>query len=1350
MLPAVILDEMIGRSPAIAALRDQVARLIERPAASGRLPPVLLLGETGTGKGLVARALHAASPRRGGPFVDVNCAAIPENLLEAEMFGVERGAFTGADRTRPGLFQAAHRGTLFLDEIGLVPEALQSKLLKAIEERVVRRLGRSAGEPVDVWIIAATSEDLEEAIRARRFRQDLYHRLAVMTLRVPPLHRRGADVMLLAQHFLARACADYGLPAKSFAEDVSRALRAQRWPGNVRELANVVERAALISEGDILSAAALGLDRRADATDSESPAGRDGEAPPDGLESTERDRVLDALEQTRWNLSRAAERLRIPRNTLRYRLERLGLRTPPPSRRQGSHPAPPSDAVGSDVTNRSWSPIGGGEHRQLTWLRADVVGPPPGASEFDASRALEMAADKVHAFGGEIELVHRMRVIAVFGLTPIEDATRRAALTALAIQKAAERAGRDETSPWSLKVGLHVHDGAVKTAGRAVTVEVVSKQAAEAALDALLDAAPPQSVLIDGTARAFLERRFDLTPGPVTPGAGGTVYRLSGPERAGFGLGGRTSAFVGRQQELALLESRLASVVSGRGHVVAIVGEAGIGKSRLLFELRQRLGAAQVTPLEGRCYSYAGAIPYFPVLDILRQMCGIAEADTSEATESKILLTLERLGVAAQEASPYLLQLFGPHRDLELRGVNPALLKARTFDAIWHMILGASRHRPCVVVLEDLHWIDRTSDELLALLMDGVPAAAILLVATYRPGYQPAWLARSYVSQVALAPLSREDSRAVLGSALGSAPVAPEVADAIVAKAEGNPFFLEELARSVGERAEAGATGVPDTIQSVLMARIDRLADDDRRLLQGAAVIGRDVPLVVLQATAGESEMVLRRRLTQLQAAEFIYQTRPAPSLEYTFKHALTHEVAYGSVAPGERRALHARVGQALLSLSPDTAERRPEMVARHLTAAELPDAAIPYWLRAGRNAIRRSAPVEAVSHLGTALDLLTRMPEGRLRDRQELELQLALGPALIMTKGYAAAEVEHLYARARALAQGLAEIPQLISASVGALGFHLVRGDQRAALESAEQLLAIALQAGSAALLVEAHFALGVSLHYRGRFDDARVHLEQSIGLYDQHRDVGHAVDYGQDPWIASLCYLAYGRALQGHEGDALRHVEAALRGADQRGHAFTRACALHFAGMIHELWGDVGAAREYAEREVAVAREHRFPLWLAGGTQLRGRLVALEGRLEEGLALMREGLAIWTATGAGLALPYYLSHLADAHLSAGNVAQGLAAVAEGLAVVERHDERNYAAELHRLQGALLASDPARSHEAEAAFERAVSLARQQRSRVLARRAAASFAAHLRGRGRAAEADRLLAELDGPSSPVS
>src|SRR5438067_8418793 len=253
------LSDLLGDSPGIRAVREKIARLLDRPAESRRLPPILIQGETGTGKGLLARMIHRAGPRPDGPFVDVNCAAIPDTLLEAEMFGFERGAFTDARRSKPGLFQVAHRGTIFLDEVGLLPEALQAKLLKVLEERSVRRLGATRDEPIDVWILTATNEDLRAAIRERRFREDLYDRLAVLTVTLPPLRERGDDVVALAEHFLARVCADYGVARLRLARGAVPALRAYAWPGNVRELSNVIERAVLQSSSDELTSEALGI-----------------------------------------------------------------------------------------------------------------------------------------------------------------------------------------------------------------------------------------------------------------------------------------------------------------------------------------------------------------------------------------------------------------------------------------------------------------------------------------------------------------------------------------------------------------------------------------------------------------------------------------------------------------------------------------------------------------------------------------------------------------------------------------------------------------------------------------------------------------------------------------------------------------------------------------------------------------------------------------------------------------------------------------------------------------------------------------------------------------------------------
>src|SRR3990170_2846936 len=316
------LAELIGQSPAIVALRERVGRLLQVQTDARRLPPILLQGETGTGKGLVARAIHRAGPRRDGPFVDVNCAAIPETLLEAEMFGFERGAFTDARHAKAGLFQAAHRGTIFLDEVGLLPEALQAKLLKVIEEQSVRRLGSTRNEAVDVWTLTATSEDLAVAARARRFREDLYHRLAVLTVWLPSLRERGEDILILAQHFLTRACADYQLPPKELDAGARAALLAYPWPGNVWELSNVMERVALLSEAPVVTTDMLGLPGPSAAGPRETGRGEERVS----LEDAVRDHLLEVLGQTHWNISRAAALLGISRNTLRSRIEKHGLR----------------------------------------------------------------------------------------------------------------------------------------------------------------------------------------------------------------------------------------------------------------------------------------------------------------------------------------------------------------------------------------------------------------------------------------------------------------------------------------------------------------------------------------------------------------------------------------------------------------------------------------------------------------------------------------------------------------------------------------------------------------------------------------------------------------------------------------------------------------------------------------------------------------------------------------------------------------------------------------------------------------------------------------------------------------
>src|SRR5262245_43748894 len=336
------LAALVGRCAAIDALREQVRRLAR--ISEGRLPSILLLGATGTGKGLVAGLLHGAGPRRAGPFIDVNCAAIPETLLESELFGFERGAFTDARAAKRGLLEAAHHGTLFLDEIGALPDVLQAKLLTAIESRQIRRLGSTRNESVDVWIIAATSEDLTTAMRTGRFRRELYHRLSTVVLQLPPLRTRGEDILILADHFIARAATEHGIAPKRLAEDARDALLAHAWPGNVRELGNVLERVMLLEDGPVITAAMLVLP--SPPSDALGEPTRPFPLSPEALRADERQQLAAALTAARGNISRAAARLGIPRNTLRYRLVKYELA----KHELSPHEAAPGDGAGDQAT----------------------------------------------------------------------------------------------------------------------------------------------------------------------------------------------------------------------------------------------------------------------------------------------------------------------------------------------------------------------------------------------------------------------------------------------------------------------------------------------------------------------------------------------------------------------------------------------------------------------------------------------------------------------------------------------------------------------------------------------------------------------------------------------------------------------------------------------------------------------------------------------------------------------------------------------------------------------------------------------------------------------------------------
>ncbi len=1244
------LAELLGQSPGIIGVQETVSRLLQRHSEGRRLPPILIQGATGTGKGLLARAIHRAGPRRDGPFVDLNCAAIPETLLEAELFGFERGAFTDARQAKPGLFQHAHGGTIFLDEIGLLPEVVQGKLLKVIEERTVRRLGGTRMESVDVWVMAATSTDLAVAARDRKFREDLYHRLAVLTLQLPALRERGDDIILLAEHFLARSCADYSFPAKSLDAQARAALLAHDWPGNVRELANVMERVALLSEETLVTAAVLELP-----TARAPGPGRERIPLKQELGSVEREHLLDALRETSWNLSRAAARLGIPRNTLRYRLEKHGLRQGNAERA----PAPPEPPVmpaprGSETGTLGWVNLRWEPRRltllraALTWTAADRAGPP--------RRALEAVGDKVSAFGGRVVERGPQGLVAAFGLEPVEDAPRRAAHAAIAVHKAADRA-RAEGEPVAVKLAIHVGRLLVGTAGGAVEIDLDAKHQAWTILDALLARATPDTIVASEAAVPFLERRFDLSVEGIQERTRGRVYRLVGHERP-FGVGRRMAPFVGRRDSLQLLHNLLAATVRGQGQLVGVVGEAGLGKSRLIAEFRESLGGLPVTYREGTCLSYGGAIPYLPVVAILRQNCGITESDTAPTIIERVRRSLETVGMNPDERAPYLFQLLGLREGTEaLTALTPEALKLRTLDTLRQMVLNASRQWPIVFVVEDLHWIDRTSEELFAALVDDLPGAPILFVATYRPGYRPPWIDKSFATQLALPPLAPDESRAMMRAVLRRE-VPEALARLILDKAEGNPFFLEELCRTVEEQEDLAAIpAVPDTVEAVLLARIERLPEEPRRLLQTAAVLGREFPLRLLSAV-WEGRGSLEEHLGILASLEFLYHRASGDDGVYVFKHALTQEVAYASLPSPQQRALHVAAGRSLEVLYADRLDEAYDRLAYHYARTDEAAKAVEYLSRFA-DKVARNANEEAVRALKEALQHVERLPAD-VRDRRHLELVLRLPYSLVPLGRIE--EIQELLLREHERVERFQDAA-LTSHYYFLLGRTHILGSHEQAVECARRAIAAAEQCGDDAMKGRAYSVLALAAALGGRATAGMEDGRTAVALLEK---TGDRAWLGDAYWALGLCCsqtAAFSEALaaeararliaetigdqrleasaawvtgliQAAMGEWELAVETCRRAVQQAQDALNIAITTGCLGFAYLESGNAARAIPALEQAIPLLHVSRFRTFEAWFTAFLAEAHRREGRLEMAESLARRALEIATQAKFGIGM--------------------------------------------------------------------------------------------------------------------
>jgi predicted ATPase len=763
--------------------------------------------------------------------------------------------------------------------------------------------------------------------------------------------------------------------------------------------------------------------------------------------------------------------------------------------------------------------------------------------------------------------------------------------------------------------------------------------------------------------------------------------------------------------------------------------------------------------LESGSVSYGKATPYLPLIDLLKAYFKINDRDNSREIREKVTGKLLTLDEALKSVLPALLTLLDVVVDDDnWQGLDPAERRRRTLEAVKRILLKESQVQPLLVVFEDLHWLDSETQAFLDSLIESLPTARFLLLVNYRPEYQHNWGSKTYYSQIRLDPLPPESAMEVLDALLGDDRALQPLKDLLIARTEGTPFFLEESVRTLiemnvltGERGSyrlakpIESIQVPASVQAVLAARIDRLTPDAKQLLQTASVIGKDFPFALLHSVTERSEEELRRELGQLQGAEFLYETRLFPDLEYTFKHALTHEVAYGSLLQERRRALHARIVEAMEQLYSDRLSEHIERLAHHAVRGELWQKAVEYLHQAAKRAAAHSATQEAIAYFEQALETLKHLPENDQTIEKTIDIRIDLGPTVISKGGFGGADVEANYTKARELCERLGTTPRLFPVLWGLARFHDVRGDHKVGRDLGEQLLTLARTGGDSGLLLQAHHELWANLSAVGQFLAAQTHFEEGFTLYDRNKHRDHAFLYGgHDPGACCGYHAAQVLWLLGYPDQALRRSREALALARDLRHPGTLIHTLFFSAWFHQYLGDRQAVRDRIEEGMSLSNEQGFSRWLGEATFLRGWLLAEEGNQEIGIERMlkavtdarrRKSAGRFDAHGAAL--------LAESYGKTGRAGEGLNVVREVMVAMQQIHSRYYEAELHRIEGELLLRQ-SHQRQAETCFQRAIGFARTQSAKSLELRAAMSMSRLWQKQGKRAEARELLGAIYG------
>ncbi|XXF75102.1 protein kinase [Myxococcaceae bacterium GXIMD 01537] len=985
----------------------------------------------------------------------------------------------------------------------------------------------------------------------------------------------------------------------------------------------------------------------------------------------------------------------------------------------------------------------------------------------EAQAAFHQACSQViQRHGGSITLLLGDEVIACFGHPRArEDDSERAARAARALPEAiraelSERLPPAESRLLDVRVGLHTDlvvfdDLPVELRGRTPAIQ---GEAPKVALW-LARQAEPGAVSLSGTTSTLIHSAFRTQPlgARAFEGLAGRreleVHRLLRERKATSRFGrshgpGALARFVDRERELGELTRFWARVREGQGGFMLLSGEAGMGKSRLMQELRRHVPATSALRLQCQCWAWFSHSAFQPFIEMLQHLMRLTPGHSPQANLGRLRKHLGRLGLDVEQVAliASFLSLPGDEGRLGLQ-LSPQRKKEKTFEALTALLLRVASERPVLLTIEDLHWADPSTLELLGHLLGHVGDARIGVVLTARPDFLPGWPGVERLQTVTLERLPAARAAELVRQMAGERALPAELVRRLVETTDGVPLFIEEMTRMVLASAPAGPSAVgprpftiPVTLNELLLNRLDLLPPRQKALAQLCAVAGRSFPRELLVALTGGPEVALERDLSDLCDARLLTRQEDLSGPGYAFRHALIQEAAYQSLVRSTRRRYHGRIAQALAARLPSLAESQPEIVAYHYTEAGLVEPAIDYWARAGESASRRSANVEAVSHLQQALAQLGSLPDAAARIQDELKLLLALGVPLFQQEG-CSYRVEQTYARAWELIFAMGDaLPRLGLSYWGIFSYYFARAKFEQAQRLAAHLVTLGERHRHRELLALGQRMMAVSLFTFGRMNEAAEHIQRALTCARFELARHRAITVRQ--WISPrAAALAYGAVVYSALGDAeqARRLDAdAVQLAEQLGHPNTTALVLTYTAMACQLRREPRPAMEKATRCMALARENQFLIWMVWCSFVRAWALSELGQPAEGLARMQAALSQWRASGMRAGMPFFLGLVAECQLKLERPREALAAVTEALGWAETTGERSYEVELYRLEGECLRA-LGREHEATELFLRALQVARQQGAGTYERHVEETLAAPLREHGAHDEVWRTL-----------